>query len=392
LVGAALGGVVFGLLGDRLGRVRAMAMSIMTYSLFTGACYFAGAAWQLGLFRFLAALGMGGEWSLGVALVMESWPERHRPKLAAAIGGASSIGFLLISLVALTRQVTQSDWRWMMLVGAAPALLALFISLAVPESERWKEASKKVRLSPLVEIFRPDFLSKTLLAVVFAAIPLIGTWAAVAGWTPLWADQMTQEEVGRGLLPQTVLVAFQETASPKERQVLLDRTLNAEQWQVVRSSTAHAKVYVAIIYALGAALGGSMAPLVISTHGRRLSYFVLCVLSLLSGSGLYLLCNAYNIWFMLAFGVLSTVTGAFYGWLPLYLPELFPTRIRATGQGFSFNAGRAIAAVGSVFMGQFVAFFDNHYGHAAATICLVYALGMVLIWFAPETKGRPLPA
>src|SRR4029077_5033840 len=96
LVGAAFGGLCFGWLGDRLGRVRAMMMSILAYSLFTGLCYFVQAHCQFGLFRFLAAIGMGGEWSLGVALVMECWPERRRPLLAGAIGAAANLGFVLL--------------------------------------------------------------------------------------------------------------------------------------------------------------------------------------------------------------------------------------------------------------------------------------------------------
>src|SRR5688572_2485498 len=140
LVGAACGGLVFGWLGDRIGRVRAMSLSILTYSVFTGLCYFATEAWQLGALRFVAALGMGGEWSLGVALVMECWPEKHRPMLAAAIGAAANVGFALIALAG--RFIPREQWRWVMLAGAVPALLTFFIRLFVPESERWKASVK----------------------------------------------------------------------------------------------------------------------------------------------------------------------------------------------------------------------------------------------------------
>ena len=140
LLGAAAGGLVFGWLGDRIGRVRAMSLSILTYSLFTGACYFATEPWHLGALRFIAALGMGGEWSLGVALVMECWPEKHRPWLAGAIGAASNVGFLLIAAVAWKIPVTADSWRWVMVAGAMPAFLTFFIRLFVPESERWKES------------------------------------------------------------------------------------------------------------------------------------------------------------------------------------------------------------------------------------------------------------
>ena len=120
-----------------------MIWSVLAYSLFTGCSYWAQAAWQLGLFRFLAALGMGGEWSLGVALVMECWPERLRPLLAGAIGAAANLGFGLLGALGTAFPVSRDSWRWVMLAGAVPALLTLFIALFVPESPRWQESVKK---------------------------------------------------------------------------------------------------------------------------------------------------------------------------------------------------------------------------------------------------------
>src|SRR5215207_3024311 len=123
LIGAAAGGLVFGWLGDRIGRVRAMTWSILTYSIFAGLSYFAREPWQLGGLRFLGALGMGGEWSLGVALVMECWPADKRPLMAGLIGAAANLGYCLIAVIGMVFHITQDSWRWVMLVGAAPALL-----------------------------------------------------------------------------------------------------------------------------------------------------------------------------------------------------------------------------------------------------------------------------
>ena len=128
LLGAAAGGLVFGWLGDRFGRVRAMTMSILCYSLFTGLAYFAHQPWHLGAFRFIAALGMGGEWSLGVALVMECWPADKRPLMAGLIGAAANVGYCLIAVIGINFAITRDSWRWVMLVGAAPALLTLLIT------------------------------------------------------------------------------------------------------------------------------------------------------------------------------------------------------------------------------------------------------------------------
>src|SRR5688572_20458314 len=157
LLGAAAGGVVFGWLGDKMGRVRAMAASILVYSLFTGFIYFAQEPWHLCLFRFVAALGMGGEWSLGVALVMEVWPEKHRPLMAGIIGAAANVGFALIAVITIFFKVTVDSWRWVAVVGAAPALLTFFIRLSVPESEKWQHAVsiRKTPNRPLRDIFGP---------------------------------------------------------------------------------------------------------------------------------------------------------------------------------------------------------------------------------------------
>ncbi|NLH74815.1 MAG: MFS transporter [Verrucomicrobia bacterium] len=348
LLGAASGGLVFGWLGDRIGRVRALALSILTYSLFTGFSYFAQAPWQLGVLRFVGALGMGGEWSLGVALVMECWPERLRPLLAGAIGAAANFGFLLTGVVAALKHVTVDSWRWMFLVGALPAFLVFFVIICVPESERWKAAVRRETARPVREIFSGRLLGPTLLAIAFASVALIGTWGSVQ-WLPLWSDQLA----GR--------------ANPG------------------------AKAETQMVQAFGAIVGCFVAPLVGARLGRRPSYFLLCLASLLLCGYMFRAITEFNRTFLLlAFGV-SLATASFYGWFPLYFPELFPTRARATGQGLAFNFGRVFAAGGALLQGELVAHFEGSYARAGAVVTLVYLVGMALIWLAPETKGKPLP-
>ncbi|HLH53811.1 MAG TPA: MFS transporter [Verrucomicrobiae bacterium] len=348
LVGAAGGGLLFGWLGDRVGRVRAMVGSILAYSLFTGCCYFAQSPVQLGLFRFLAAVGMGGEWSLGVALVMECWPERHRAVLAGAIGASANIGFGLLGAMGMVWHVTRDSWRWVMLAGAAPALLALFIARYVPESTRWKQAVQKGASRPIREIFSAGTRSRTLLGIAFASIALIGTWGSVQ-WLPAWADQLT----GGG--------------------------------------NALAKGVTQSLIAAGAVVGCFVGPLVGSRMGRRPAYFALCLASLIACGVLFRMDAAYNGCFLFMSFVVGITTAAMYGWLPLYLPELFGTAVRATGQGVCYNSGRVLAAAGAIGMGQLMRYYQGNYARAGATITLVYAAGLILIWLAPETKGRPLP-
>ncbi len=351
LVGAAGGGLLFGWLGDKLGRVRALVASILTYSIFTGACYLANAVWQLGLFRFVAALGMGGEWSLGVALVMECWPERKRPLLAGVIGAASNVGYALIGLLTWIVPVKPHSWRWVMLAGAAPAVLAFFISLRVPESRRWRESVKHRTTHPLREVFGPALRGATLLAIALASVALIGTWGSVQ-WLPLWADQM----VGAA-----------------------GRDLNA------------AKGITMFTMSLGAVTGSFLGPWVGALLGRRPAYCLLCAASLVSSAVLFRAVNEFGAAFLLGAFVVGGTTAAFYGWLPLYLPELFPTRARATGQGVSYNAGRLLAAAGALTQGGLVAHYGGRYAKAGAVVTLVYLIGMALIWLGRETKGQPLP-
>lgn len=351
LLGAAAGGVIFGWLGDRIGRVKAMALSILCYSLFTGLVYFAREPWHLAATRFVAALGMGGEWSLGVALVMEVWPEKHRPLMAGVIGAAANVGFALIAIIGMFFKVTIDSWRWVALIGAIPALLTFGIRLFVPESEKWHAAvsNAKTPARPLAEIFSPPLLKWTLMATALSSVALIGTWGSVQ-WLPLWADKMAG------------------AANPT------------------------AKAYTQAASAIGAIVGCMLGAWIGGFISRRVAYFLMCAGSLLACGLLFRGVDTYGMHFLTLTFVVGGVTAAFYGWLPLYLPELFPTRVRATGQGLSFNAGRILAAVGALQMGALMQTFNGSYAKAGAIITLVYIVGMVIIWFAPETKGKPLPA
>lgn len=352
LLGAAAGGWVFGWLGDKVGRVRAMSLSILTYSIFTGLGYFAQEPWHLGLFRFVAALGMGGEWSLGVALVMECWPENWRPLMAGIIGAAANFGFLLVAAIGSAFPVTPESWRWMWLVGVCPAIIVFFIRLFVPESERWQAAVQERTTHPVIEIFDAERIRNTLLGIVFTSVALIATWGTVQ-WIPVWVDKLVGAE-----LP-------------------------------------HAKANAGMLSAIGAILGCLAGPILGREYGRRPAYFILCMSSLIMCGALYIghLSGIlpYGATFKVMVFLVGMTTAAFYGWFPLFLPELFPTRMRATGQGVCFNSGRVLAAVCAYFSGQLVGFFGGDYAKMGAVVMLVYFIGMAMIWFAPETKGRALP-
>jgi hypothetical protein len=236
----------------------------------------------------------------------------------------------------------------MFLVGAAPALLVFFIMWFVPESERWREAVKSRTTHPMKEIFSPPLIRRTLLAIVFASVVLTGTWGSVQ-WMPLWADQL------------------------------------------VGAANHSAKADTQIVLALGAIMGCFVAPLVSALTSRRVAFFAFCLSSLLICGWVFRAIHHYGFGFLAGAFFASFATASFYGWFPLYFPEIFPTRVRATGQGLCYNFGRIFAAVGALLQGQLVAAFGGSYARAGAVVTLVYLIGMALVWLAPETKGEPLP-
>ena len=359
LVGAAFGGAAFGWLGDRIGRVKAMSLSILFYSVFSGVCYFATDPWHLAGARFLAALGMGGEWALGVALVMEAWPERHRSKMAAAIGMAANLGMVLVGVMAMAYPADDASWRIHFLIGASPAVLTLLIRLFVPESEKWERSAAREagvpQRSKLGEVFGPELRRPTLIGILMVSVVFVGTWGAVQ-WIPLWVGELAG------------------TANPR------------------------AKALAMVIVSTGACLSTVLAPLLLASLPRRRGYQLLCLLALAATAWIYRTPAEWSgeLFLGLIPGlmaakifVLGMAATAFFGFFPLYLPELFPTRVRATGQGVCYNPGRLVAVPFVLLSGKLVETLGG-FQQAAAAITLVYAAGLVVAFFAKETSGQAL--
>lgn len=346
LLGCSLGGFIFGRLGDKIGRVKTMIITVLIYAVFAGLSALSQNTWQFGTCRFLGAMGLGGEWGLGVALVMETWPNAKRPMLAGLLGSAANVGFLVSSSVALW--FGYLGWRWIFCIGMVPALLSLFIRLAVKEPERWVHAKASGERADLRQLLEPGLLRRTILACLLSSVAIIGTWG-VFQWIPTWVDDL----VGGKVVPQRAIAA----------------------------------VWMAFGQIIGAFVGGPLA----EWMGRRLSYALFCVTSLASVVVLYGTIHSFGPALLGLAMIAGICTTTFFGWLPLYLPELFPTRIRATGEGITFNFGRIIAAAGVLFgMGKLVSVFGG-YAKAATVVSMIYVVGLVLIWFAPETRNSKLP-
>ncbi|MBI3412101.1 MAG: MFS transporter [Planctomycetes bacterium] len=435
LVGAATGGVLFGWLGDRIGRVRSMMLSVLTYALVSGLCAFATETWHVGALRFVAAMGMGGEWSLGVALINEIWPDRSRVFLAGLIGAAANVGYLLIGAVGLHLDAVRANlndgllalglpdrwvlslmghdsWRLLMMFGAVPALLTLFIRLFVPESQRWLRERQRGATS--------FWLTRDLFGVLLGSI---GACGIIAIWTvelPL-AVRLIGTLIGLGLALVGYVypvVRYLQRAGgdgpsavswrPTLRIMLLAACLSGVAllgtwgstqqaptfaWNLA-GKTGQANKYTQIWTAFGAVIGTPLAAFLAHGIGRRFAYSLLCLGSLIIIPVFFLTCDVYDDRLLFLGFLMGAITASFYGWLPLYLPELFPTTVRATGQGFGFNFGRILAAMGVLQLGNIQKLmqpYDWGLAQVCASLSAVYLVGLALIWFAPETKGKPLP-
>jgi SHS family sialic acid transporter-like MFS transporter len=457
LVGAATGGVLFGWLGDRIGRVRAMSFSIATYALFTGLCGFAGEAWHIAALRFIASLGMGGEWALGVALVTEIWPDRSRAFLAGLIGAAANVGMLLVGLLSLvlvkfidgveelfvnwglsesTQQflLAGDGWRLLMIAGALPAVLVFFIRLFVPESHQWEAERDRGATSYWAtrDLFGVLVGAAAAAAVIVLWSPLVKPLLISQGFIPLAAFTVLGLSIALVgyMLPVIRYLHRAEAAgvlqfAERRRYVgrmLLGASLSgvallgtwgslqwAPKWAIAlagelppQQGPHHAKEYTQIALASGAIVGTLIAAWIAGRIGRRITYVLLCLASFVSLITMYQVNSAFNTTMLLTVFVAGGATAAFYGWFPLYLPELFPTSIRATCQGFAYNFGRILSAIGSLQTASLTAYFAqgidvnrveiDAFPNAGATLASIYILGIFLIWLGPETKGQPLPA
>jgi MFS family permease len=283
---------------------------------------------------------------------MELWPASARPLLAGIIGAVGNVGYLLVALTSLAINTVSghgTSWRPLMFLGTVPAFLVFLIRLWVPESSRWEEAVAHAEPTKPWEPLAPATRGICILSTLLTGVALLGTWGAVQ-WIPLWSVGL---------------------AGPDSH---------------------NAKEYTQISLAVGACVGTLAAALVSGKFGRRPTYFILCILSLLATGWLFRTPQTFGPAFLLGVFLAGLTSAAFYGWAPLYLPELFPTRIRATAQGIAFNFGRIFAGIGTlVLTGTMLDRFKSDLPASLAVTSLIYVAGLVLIWFAPETKGRPLP-
>jgi len=356
LIGWAIGGVVFGVLADYFGRTKALVFTILIYAVFTGMAALSQTWWQLALFRFITALGIGGEWAAGAALVAEVWPEDKRTKAAGLLQSAWAAGFLVAAVLNLL--LRNCGWRPIFVVGIAPAVVALFIFLWVKEPERWVQARAEeqraggTRPPKLAELFAPGLARSTMVGSGLAFVAVFGLWGAT-NWTP------------------TLIRALPDLQG-----------MNA-------AGLASRVSYATMLLNVGALAGYlSFGPLA-DRLGRRCVFALMCLGSLVLLPITFLTPRTYA-QVLLLLPLLGFFNNGIFSGFPIYLPELYPTRIRATGAGFCFNVGRVLASTGPFVTGYLVTVLGS-FGRAASAVAAIYIVGLLILPFAPETKGKPLP-
>ena len=353
LVGWAIGGICFGVVADHLGRTKTLIITILIYAIFTGFAALSQDWWHLAIYRFLTALGIGGEWAAGAALVAETWPEEKRAKAAGILQSAWAVGFFLAASFNLL--LKGYGWRVMFLIGVLPAFVSLLVRWHVKEPDRWAKAhGRDTATSPshTIEIFHPPLRRSTIVGSMLAFVAVFGLWGATN-----WAPTLIRE------LPD--LKGFD-------------------------AATLSASVSYAIMALNGGAFFGYLVfgPLA-DRFGRRAVFAFMCIGSLVMLPTTYLLPTTYAGVLMLL-PLLGFFNNGIFSGFPIYLPELYPTRLRTTGAGFCFNAGRVLASASPFLTGWLVTELGT-FGRAASTVALIYLVGLVVLVFSPETRGKPLP-
>lgn len=354
LFGWALGGAFFGRVGDLLGRSRTLSLTVLTYALFTGLSCLAQSWWHLLIFRFLAALGIGGEWAVGASLLAETWPKRWRPWLAALLQTGVNVGILMaVGSNWLLQGIVATEPRYIFVVGVLPALLVFWIRRAVPEPEEWHAARQaSLGASPrIADLFVGEVRKTTWLVIVVCAVSLTAHWAFM-----FWHQLQFKN------LPDVV----GQTAAQK---------------------AAWATKLLGLII-VGSSIGNFLAAWLAQRLGYRLTIAGMCFGYFLSLGWVYGVPRPHTelFWWLLLPGLFQGVFALF----TMYLPPLFPTLLRTTGAGFCYNIGRIVSAAGVVFFGLFQRWGDYRMSLLAAGALFLPAAVFAL--FLPELRDAPEPS
>ena len=357
LLGWGIGGIVGGIAADYLGRKRMLIYSVLAYSLMTGLTAFAWSWESFIALRFIVGVALGSEWGTGASLMAEMWPRQHRGKGAGLMQCGLGIGFFVASAVwFFVSPLGPSAWRWMFVIGVLPAFATLWIRRGVDEPEAWIEADRKRRATPHLTGFPltalladPQTRRLTAIAFLMATATTLGWWG-ISSWIPPYVASVA---AGQGLSPA--------------------------RWLGLAG----------MAYNVGGVIGYLLVGFCADAWGRKPVVVAWFAISLLMTPVLFF--GTDNLSLLLVLCAINAVfTLGQFTWCSAWLPEAFPTRIRATAIGFCFNAPRFVAFLGPLVSGALIANFGE-YGRPALLVSLIYVVGLVAAPFFPETRGKPLP-
>jgi MFS family permease len=354
---------IWGPIADRFGRTRTLAATILIYALFTGAAAFAQDIWQLAAFRFLAGVGIGGEWAMAGTYVAESWPEDRRKMGAGYLQTGYYAGFFLAAALNFTVGANYG-WRAMFLCGMVPVVVSIVTLISVKEPERWQHKHHEEvlhhaarRVSPLVQIFRPPYLARTIVMSVLLSVAVVGLWAAAV---------------------------YEPTAI-----IVLARAQGMDGPSAVRMAS-----FGTALLSVGTILGCLTLPLLAERIGRRSTlalYFAGMALTIVLGFGwAFYLPTGTALWAFVVVLFFLGFAGGNFAIFSLWLPELFGTEVRATAFAFCTSIGRFIGAGVNFALAASVNAMGT-LGTPVAWTALAFGIGLLIIPFAYETRGEVLP-
>lgn len=384
LVGGALGGVLFGMISDRIGRTTTMILTILMYSLFTCVTAFSQTWGQMVLLRFVVALGTGGEWAVASAMIAEVFPKQARARSLGIFHASSVIGTYLAVLAGAfivgNPALGENAWRWAFVIGAVPAVLTLWIRWKLREPEQWVQARQRSksdatkRTGRVMDLFAPGLRKNTLMGLILATV----------GLATFWGVHVYGRDLLRMIVERSYVEAAGATSAAAAKEVLSSMSASIKRWEMLGM----------FLVTTGGGLGLlSFGPLC-ERFGRRATFFLFQAGGLISAlivfQGMARVSAGTLCWMLPVFGFMTLGLHAGYA---IYFPELFPTRLRGTGGGFCFNGGRFLAASILIVRGWMRS--EQGLGlsleSTASILSLLLLVGILVLWAAPETKGRELP-
>jgi MFS family permease len=398
MIGWAIGGICFGILGDRVGRARTLLLTILMYSAFTGLSALSIGFWDFSFYRFLTGLGVGGVFAVAVSLVAEVMPDRARPMALGWLQALSAVGNMMAAVCGIVLGKAEesgaigSAWRAMFVVGMLPALLSIFIFVGLKEPEKWQKAAAKRKADKAAGILDPKdklgSLSELFGDPRWRRNTIVGMLLAFAGVVGLW---------GIGFFtPDLIRTVFNKHFVDLGQQKGLS---GAELTAFVRGNLTLWTGINSLLLNTGAFFGIYAFSRVTKYTGRKPAFAV----SLLAA----MTTTAFTFWYLKEFSqifwmipLMGFCQLATFGGYAIYFPELFPTRLRSTGVSFCYNVGRLVAASGPYLLGHLTSEVYGRYRsidstlpirYAGVTMCAVFLIGLLALPFAPETRGKPLP-